>query len=141
VPAVAERDIPPLTRILYVDDEPDIREVARIALETVGGFTVEVCESGEAALRKAPEYRPDLILLDVMMPGLDGPATLRSLRAVDALAAVPVVFFTAKAQRAEIAELLALGAADVLGKPFDPMTLGDALRAIWARYNGRPGAA
>ena len=127
--------VPPLTRILYVDDEPDIREVARIALEVVGGFEVEVCESGEAALLKAPGYQPDLILLDVMMPGMDGPETLKALRALDALAAVPVVFFTAKAQRTEIAELLALGAVEVLGKPFDPMTIGQALNDIWARYH------
>ena len=104
--------VPPLTRILYVDDEPDIREVARIALEVVGGFEVEVCESGEAALLKAPGYQPDLILLDVMMPGMDGPETLKALRALDALAAVPVVFFTAKAQRTEIAELLAFAGLD-----------------------------
>jgi two-component system OmpR family response regulator len=128
--------VPPLTRILYVDDEPDIREVARIALEVVGGFEVEVCESGEAALLKAPGYQPDLILLDVMMPGMDGPETLKALRALDALAAVPVVFFTAKAQRTEIAELLALGAVEVLGKPFDPMTIGRALNDIWARHHG-----
>jgi len=132
---MTERALPPLSRILYVDDEPDIREVTRIALEVVGGFEVETCESGEVALLKAPDYRPDLILLDVMMPGMDGPETLRALRAVATLALVPVVFFTAKAQRSEIAELLALGAIDVLGKPFDPMTIGQALNAIWARHH------
>jgi two-component system OmpR family response regulator len=126
---------PPLARILYVDDEPDIREVARIALEVVGGFQVEVCESGETALARAPGFAPDLILLDVMMPGMDGPETLRALRGIAALAEVPVVFFTAKAQRSEIAELLALGAIDVLGKPFDPMTIGQALTEIWNRQH------
>ena len=133
---MVERVVPPLSRILYVDDEPDIREVARIALEVVGGFEVEVCESGETALTKVPEFQPDLILLDVMMPGMDGPTTLQALRAIDAVAGVPVVFFTAKAQRAEIAELLALGAIDVLGKPFDPMAIGHALNDIWARHHG-----
>jgi CheY-like chemotaxis protein len=133
---MTERVIPRLSRILYVDDEPDIREVTRIALEVVGGFEVETCESGEAALLKAQDCRPDLILLDVMMPGMDGPETLKALRAIAALARVPVVFFTAKAQRSEIAELLALGAIDVLGKPFDPMTIGQALNAIWARHHG-----
>jgi two-component system, OmpR family, response regulator len=132
---MTEHAIPPLSRILYVDDEPDIREVTRIALEVVGGFQVETCDSGEAALVKAREYDPDLILLDVMMPGMDGPETLQALRAIDALALVPVVFFTAKAQRSEIAELLALGAIDVLGKPFDPMTIGQALNTIWARHH------
>src|ERR1700735_943171 len=131
-----ESQIPALSRILYIDDEPDIREVARIALEVVGGFVVEVCESGEAALARGEGFAPDLILLDVMMPGMDGPQTMQSLRAVEALAAVPVVFFTAKAQRSEITELLNLGAIDVLGKPFDPMTIGQALNAIWARHHG-----
>ena len=124
--------------VLVVDDAPGIVHLLQLLLEQAGYRVVTAV--GAAVLPLAREVQPDVILLDVMMPGLDGPATLRSLRTVDALAAVPVVFFTAKAQRAEIAELLALGAADVLGKPFDPMTLGDALRAIWARHNGRPGA-
>ena len=132
---MVERAFPPLARILYVDDEPDIREVARIALEVVGGFEVEVCDSGEIALKRAPEYLPDLILLDVMMPGMDGPATLKALREMPVLDKVPIVFFTAKAQRTEIAELLSQGAVDVLGKPLDPMTIGKSLNAIWARYH------
>jgi CheY-like chemotaxis protein len=134
---MADTALPPLKRILYIDDEPDIREVARIALEVVGGFEVEVCDCGEAALRRAPEYLPDLILLDVMMPGMDGPTTLQALRRMAVLDAVPIVFFTAKAQRSEIAELLSQGAVDVLGKPFDPMTIGQALNAIWERYQSR----
>src|SRR5580658_1244531 len=132
---MAEPTIPPLARILYIDDEPDIREVARIALEVVGGFEVAVCDTGEQALAIGEAFAPDLILLDVMMPGMDGPQTLRALRAIGALARVPVVFFTAKAQRSEIAELLALGAIDVLGKPFDPMAIGQALNAMWARHH------
>src|ERR1700689_2883899 len=116
-----ENQIPTLSRILYIDDEPDIREVARIALEVVGGFVVELCESGEAALVSGEGFAPDLILLDVMMPGMDGPQTMQSFRAIAALAPVPVVFFTAKAQALNINKLLALGAVDVLGKPFDPM--------------------
>lgn len=135
VPAMTDRSIPRLSRILYIDDEPDIREIARMALEMVGGFHVEVCESGEEALIKGEDFSPDLVLLDVMMPGMDGPETLVALRAIEALAKVPVVFFTAKAHRSEIAELMTLGAIDVLGKPFDPMTIGQALNAIWARYH------
>ena len=130
---------PPLGRILYVDDEPDIREVAKIALEVMGGFTVHACESGEMALADAPGFNPDLILLDVMMPRMDGPETFAALRQIDALNNVPIVFFTAKAQRAEVQALLELGALDVLAKPFDPMTVAQTVSGIWMRHHGWDG--
>ena len=130
---------PPLGRILYVDDEPDIREVAKIALEVMGGFTVQACESGEKALAEAPSFKPDLILLDVMMPRMDGPETFAALRQIEALTAVPIVFFTAKAQRAEVQALLELGALDVLAKPFDPMTVAQTVSEIWMRHHGWDG--
>jgi two-component system OmpR family response regulator len=136
--AMSER-FPPLGRILYVDDEPDIREVAKIALEVMGGFTVHACESGEMALAEAPGFKPDLILLDVMMPRMDGPETFAALRQIDALNAVPIVFFTAKAQRAEVQALLELGALDVLAKPFDPMTVAQTVSEIWMRHHGWDG--
>jgi DNA-binding response OmpR family regulator len=122
---------PPLARILHVEDEPDIQEVARLALEMVGGFTVLSCDSGRKALSAAAEFRPDLILLDVMMPGMDGPTTLAELRKAPATAATPVVFMTAKVQTHEVARLKELGAADVIEKPFDPMTLAERVNAIW----------
>ena len=125
-----------LQKLLYVEDEPDIRAVAQLALGAVGGFTVELCSSGEEALRRAPEFQPDLILLDVMMPGMDGPTTLRALRAVPALAATPAVFMTAKVQPAEIAHFKSLGALDVIAKPFDPMTLAATVRRIWNQCHG-----
>jgi CheY-like chemotaxis protein len=125
----------PLQRLIYVEDEPDIQAVARLALEVVGGFTVEVCSSGEEALRRAPGFRPDLILLDVMMPGMDGPGTLQALRALPELAATPAVFMTAKVQPAEVAHFKSLGALDVIAKPFDPMTLSDTVREIWNRHH------
>lgn len=121
-----------LQRILMVDDDSDIRTVAEISLTAVGGFTVEVCASGPEALEKAPAFGPDLILLDVMMPGMDGPTTLKGLREIPALAQTPVIFMTAKVQPQEVAQLVACGALDVLAKPFDPMALSDALRRIWA---------
>lgn len=121
-----------LNRILYVEDEPDIQAVARLALEAVGGFTVEVCSSGEEALGKAQQFAPDLILLDVMMPGMDGPTTMQALRKLPALETTPVVFMTAKVQPQEVAQYKDLGAIDVVAKPFDPMTLADSIRAIWA---------
>lgn len=120
-----------LQRILYVEDEPDIQAVARIALEMVGGFTVEICSSGKEALTKAPGFAPDLLLLDVMMPGMDGVSTLHALRALPAIATVPAIFMTAKVQPQEIAQLMAVGALEVIPKPFDPMTLADQIRQIW----------
>lgn len=122
-----------LNSILYVEDEPDIRTVAQLALEAVGGFTLKVCASGEEALQAGPSSNPDLILLDVMMPGMDGPATLAALREVQALKDTPVIFMTAKVQPGEIQLYRELGALDVISKPFDPMTLAEQVRTIWAR--------
>lgn len=122
-----------LKRILYVDDEPDIRAVAQMALEAVGGFTVLLCASGAEALARAEAFAPDLILLDVMMPEMDGPATLAALRKLPALADTPVLFFTAKVQTTEVAELKSLGAFEIVAKPFKPMQLPQTLREIWER--------
>jgi len=121
----------PLDRILLVDDEPDIRTVAQLALTALGGFSVECCASGAEALDKAREAQPDLILLDVMMPGMDGPATLARLRAEPATLGIPVVFVTARVQPQEVLAYKALGAIAVVAKPFDPMTLPQLLRDIW----------
>lgn len=121
-----------LARVLYVEDEPDIQAVARIALQTVGGFTVQICSSGEEALREVKAFGPDLILLDVMMPGMDGPGTLAALRATPGLEQVPVVFMTAKVQPSEVAQYKSLGALDVIPKPFDPMKLAEQVRRIWS---------
>lgn len=123
----------PLTRITYVEDEPDIRAVAQIALEDLGGFTVDMCRSGREALEKAPSFEPDMIILDVMMPGMDGIETYRALKADERLAVAPVVFMTAKVQSHEIESYRALGAAGVIPKPFNPLTLPDQVRAMWAR--------
>jgi two-component system OmpR family response regulator len=120
-----------LNRILYVEDERDIRTIATMALQMVGKFKVEACDSGEAALAAIDAFKPDLLLLDVMMPDMDGPSTLARLRQQPAGADVPAVFMTAKVQAIEIEGLRALGALDVIAKPFDPMTLAERLRAIW----------
>jgi len=95
-----------LERILYVEDEPDIREVAMLALEAVGGFTLQVCSSGQEALDTVGAFKPDLILLDVMMPGMDGPSTLKALQKLPEAADVPVIFMTAKVQPQEVAAYL-----------------------------------
>lgn len=125
----------PLARILYVEDEPDIRAVAQMALEAVGGFTVIACASGSEALAAAPTAQADLLLLDVMMPGMDGPSTLKALRDMPATAGTPVIFMTAKVQAAEVAQYRELGAIDVIHKPFDPMELSAQINGIWALQN------
>ena len=123
-----------LSRILYVEDEPDIREVARFALEYSGEYEVRICESGPEALSILPEFQPDIVLLDVMMPGMDGLTTMEEMRKRPETATVPVVFMTAKVQSAEVSRYLALGAASVIPKPFDPRTLGETVRKIWEEH-------
>jgi CheY-like chemotaxis protein len=123
-----------LNRILYVEDDPDIQAIAIMVLETINGFTLEACSSGSEALAKAVQFKPDLVLLDVMMPGMDGPETLKGLREFPELATTPVVFMTAKVQPQEVAAYLALGAVGVIAKPFDPMTLAQELSDIWSRH-------
>ena len=125
-----------LTRVMYVEDEPDIQMVARLALESLGGFEVEICSSGNEALQRAPGFKPQLFLMDVMMPGMDGPSTLRQLRGLPQFADTPVVFMTAKVQPGEVANYKELGALDVIAKPFDPMTLAGQVQAIWERHHG-----
>lgn len=125
----------PLQRILYVEDEVAIQEVVKLALEAVGGFSVEICSSGTAAVERAPFFSPDLILLDVMMPGMDGLSTLQTLRGLPQTSTTPVIFITAKAQSAERAHYLELGAVGVITKPFDPMRLSQNILDIWNRYH------
>jgi len=115
-------------RVLHVDDEPDIREVVEISLGLDPDFTVQGCNSGKEALAVAAEWRPDIILLDVMMPGLDGPATLAQLRQNAETAHFPVVFMTARTRARETDRFRSLGAVGVIPKPFDPMTLAVSLR-------------
>jgi CheY-like chemotaxis protein len=110
-------------RILHVDDEPDIREVVDLSLGLNPDFEVRACGSGPEAIVAAAEWSPYLILLDVMMPGMDGPATLAQLRSNPQTCKIPVLFMTARAQTREIEQFIALGAQGVICKPFDPMTL------------------
>jgi CheY-like chemotaxis protein len=110
-------------KVLLVDDEDDIRTIGQVSLSRVGGWQTVLASSGADALAKAAAERPDLILLDVMMPGMDGPTTLARLRAQEATAATPVIFMTAKIQKQEVARYLELGAVGVIGKPFNPLTL------------------
>ena len=120
-----------LRRILFVEDDPDIQVVATMALESLGGFAVLACGSGNEALSRFSEFSPDLVLLDVMMPDMDGPATLEALRRLPHAAATPVVFMTARVQAHEVARYRQMGAVDVIAKPFDPMALSEAVQSIW----------
>lgn len=122
-----------LKKILYVEDEPDIQMIARVALENVGGFELMVCSSGPEAIEKAESFGPDLLLLDVMMPGMDGPSTLQELRKIPSIAKTPVMFMTAKVQPQEVEFLKSLNVADVIAKPFDPMGLANNIRESWAK--------
>lgn len=117
--------------VLYVDDDPDICQVVQTTLCLIAGFDVRTANSGERAIDLAYDLRPDLIILDVMMPGLDGPSTYRRLRENTLIADIPVIFMTAKILPTEVAHLLRLGAIGVIGKPFDPMALGDEVLALW----------
>ncbi len=117
-------------KVLCVDDVPVIRELARLALESRGGFLVASCGSGEEALAKVPSFAPDILLLDVMMPGMDGPATLEALRKLPETAATPAVFMTGDAGAEEVLHYRQLGAIGTIAKPFDPLTLADRLEDI-----------
>ncbi|PCJ35691.1 MAG: hypothetical protein COA93_02870 [Alphaproteobacteria bacterium] len=127
--------MPELKRILYVEDEADIRAVAEIALEAVGGFELKACSSGQEALAEVTDFGPDLLLLDVMMPGMDGPTTLEALRKLPELSNIPAIFMTAKVQPEEVIALKKAGVLDVITKPFDPMGLADQIRTIWRAHS------
>lgn len=117
-------------RILIIDDEEDIREVAALSLETVAGWDVVMASSGAQGLARAIEYQPEAILLDVMMPGMDGPTTFRELRKNPATARIPVLLLTAKVQASDQRRFADLGVDAVLFKPFDPMTLSTQIAGV-----------
>lgn len=124
----------PLQRIMYAEDDLAIQAIARVSLEKVGGFTLAICDSGEHLLEELAAFKPDLIMLDVMMPIMDGPTALIRLQEHEEWREIPVLFITAKNQSAEIQHLLDLGAIAVLNKPFDPMMLADEIRQTWEAY-------
>jgi CheY-like chemotaxis protein len=119
-------------KVMLVDDEEDIRTIGQLSLGRVGGWQTVMAASGAEALTKGAAEQPDLILLDVMMPELDGPTTFGLLRAQDATAKIPIIFMTAKVQKHEVARYLELGAVGVIHKPFDPMTLPSEIRRLLA---------
>ncbi len=115
--------MPTISKVLCIEDDPDIRLILDLSLRVIGGYEVRLCEGGEAGLETLKTFRPNIILLDVMMPGLSGPETLAQIQTQDDLRDIPVVFMTAKAMIEELRPLLDIGATGVIVKPFDPMTL------------------
>lgn len=121
---------PGLIRLLHVEDDPDIREIAHMALSLSGDFDILQCPSGKDALEKAEDFAPDIVLLDMMMPGMTGRETLEKMRTLPAVQSVPAIFMTARARLDEVDELRKIGAAEVISKPFDPLTLADQIKAV-----------
>lgn len=124
----------PLKRILLVEDDPDIQEVTVLLLSHIEKFEVQACGSAAEGLRVAPDFDPDLILLDVMMPGLDGQGALAAFREMKETADTPVIFMTARVRPGEMLEYRQLGCLGVIPKPFDPDTLAATIREMWDRY-------
>ena len=120
-----------LERICYVEDDEDIQRIVRMSLERIGKMTVMIESDPLKAIDGIKAFKPDLVMLDWMMPGMDGPTLFRKMKQDPETAALPVVFITAKATQKDHAELLALGAAGIVSKPFSPKDLPDQLRAIW----------
>ena len=117
-------------RILIVDDEPDIREVVQVSLETVSGWQVITAESGDEGIARAKQEKPDAILLDAMMPNMDGPVTFQKLQADPSTKQIPVIMFTAKVQQTDRKRFAEMGVKEIITKPFDPMKLGSQIAAI-----------
>lgn len=125
-----------LQRVMCVEDDPDIRMLLEFSLTSLGGYEVCLCPGGRSALEQAPAFKPDLVLLDVMMPDLSGPQTLAALRRQPGMQGVPVVFMTAKAMPNEVEDLLQYGATGVIVKPFDLATLPRDLLIYWEHGRG-----
>jgi two-component system OmpR family response regulator len=120
-----------LNRICYVEDDLDIQRIVRVSLERVGKLTVEIVGDSTRAIEAIIAFKPDLVMLDWMMPVMDGPAVLRAMRERAETRDLPVIFITAKASKQELDELRALGAVGTISKPFSPKDLPDQLRQIW----------
>jgi CheY-like chemotaxis protein len=123
-------------RVMCVEDDPDIRMILDFSLGRMGGFSLCLCESGMQALERVPEFKPQLVLLDVMMPEMSGPETLVKLREMTDIQGVPIVFLTAKAMQDEVEALLEHGATGIIVKPFDPVALPQNIRIYWEHGRG-----
>jgi CheY-like chemotaxis protein len=131
------REAKPLRRILLADDEPDILRIARISLEMVGGYEVATCFSGSELLERLPDFKPDLVITDVVMPDMAGLEVLEALRRIDGCESLPVVFFTGIGPADELEKLRQAGAVEIILKPFDPMKFSDRVAEIWRSCHER----
>lgn len=120
-----------LKRILYAEDEPDVQTIVEISVWSTSGYEIKTCSNGKILLETVEEYNPDLIMLDVMMPEMDGPTTFKKLQANEKTKDIPVIFITAKAQPYEIELFQQSGAIGVITKPFDPTTLCAKIKELW----------
>lgn len=126
----------PLHRIMYVEDDADLQEIVSLGLKLGGNYTVKVCGSGQQALEEIVGFQPDLVILDVMMPEMSGPQTLKELRKIPGLTDMPMVFMTSRIQPAQLAQYKSLGAIGVIKKPLNPLKLSAQVQALWAnRFN------
>jgi len=123
----------PLNRVCYVEDDEDIQRIVRMSLERIGKMTVEVVGDPTKAIDAMKVFKPDLVMLDWMMPAMDGPTLFRQMKTRPETSSLPVVFITAKAAQRDLDELTSLGAAGTISKPFSPKDLPDQLRAIWSK--------
>lgn len=123
-----------LNKIAYVEDELDVQKIVKLSLEKVGKFNTRIYSNGPEALEDLPIYMPDLILLDVLLPEMDGIEIFSKIREMQEMKSIPIVFMTAKSKESEQKQLLSLGALDVVMKPINPMELPNQLRSIWGKY-------
>lgn len=123
-----------LKKILYAEDEQDIQSVVEMVVQTLSDYEIKFCDNGKILLEEYADYQPDLIMLDVMMPELDGPSTFNELKKNEKSKDIPVIFITAKAQTQEVESYLERGAIGVITKPFDPMELCGAIKELWDNY-------
>lgn len=124
-------DIAQLKKIMYVEDDPDLRKIVTVSLEAKGVFVVRVCDSGEQALKQVGEFQPDLIVMDVLMEEMDGPETLGELRKLKEASAIPVFFLTSRVFPKDVENYKKIGAAGVIKKPFHPLTLAEEIKELW----------
>ena len=129
-------DVPQLKRIMYVDDDPDLQDIVRVSLETRGGFTVACCDSGNQALEEIPNFKPDLVILDMVLPGMSGFQLLERMRHLRGVPWIPVIFLTSKIRPDQAEDFVKLGVIGIINKPLNPLELRHQVREIWERSPG-----
>lgn len=126
--------MPVLKKILYAEDELDVQTVVELTVQAMSDYEIKICENGKKLLECVEEYEPDLVLLDVMMPEMDGPTTFKNLQTNEKTKNIPVIFMTAKAQVQEVSDMLKSGVIGIITKPFDPLELCNDIKKIWCKH-------